>query len=180
MRSLALRKSPVASIENRLLIGIDFSSRRSIPIHFRGQCDQHQRSERCPTIRRNTWSLNPLRFVVRRRVDPIDGRVRLGIENKVQMSIFRLLSAILHLGNVIINEGDEESTFIQESDRSFATFAALLKIDPSRMRTWLCNKRIKTGVEVVNTTLNLNQVGRLSRTLAADRSSFRRCSLAML
>lgn len=83
---------------------------------------------------------------------------RLGIENKIQMSIFRLLSSILHLGNVIINEGDEETTFIQESDRSFATFASLLKIDPSRMRTWLCNKRIKTGVEVVNTTLNLNQV----------------------
>jgi len=81
----------------------------------------------------------------------------LGIENKIQMSIFRLLSSILHLGNVIINEGDEETTFIQESDRSFATFASLLKIDPSRMRTWLCNKRIKTGVEVVNTTLNLNQ-----------------------
>ena len=90
------------------------------------------------------------------------------------MSIFRLLSAILHLGNVIINEGDEESTFIQESDRSFTTFATLLKIDPARMRTWLCNKRIKTGVEVVNTTLNLNQVNSpslLSSSNVRDGSS---------
>ncbi|CAF1195423.1 unnamed protein product [Rotaria sp. Silwood1] len=82
----------------------------------------------------------------------------LGIENKVQMSIFRLLSAILHLGNVIINEGEGETTFVKESDKSFSTFCSLLKLDENRMRTWLCNKRIKTGVEVVNTTLNLNQV----------------------
>ncbi|CAF3322996.1 unnamed protein product [Rotaria socialis] len=83
----------------------------------------------------------------------------LGIENKVQMSIFRLLSSILHLGNVIINEsdGEGETTFVKESDRSFSTFCSLLKLDENRMRTWLCNKRIKTGAEVVNTTLNLNQ-----------------------
>jgi myosin-5 len=74
------------------------------------------------------------------------------------MSIFRLLSAILHLGNVIIDEGENESTFIKQSDKSFSTFCSLLKLDENRMRTWLCNKRIKTGLEVVNTTLNLNQV----------------------
>ena len=74
------------------------------------------------------------------------------------MSIFRLLSAILHLGNVIINEGENESTFIKESDKPFLTFCSLLKLDANRMRTWLCNKRIKTGVEIVNTTLNLSQV----------------------
>ncbi|CAF1093948.1 unnamed protein product [Rotaria sordida] len=81
----------------------------------------------------------------------------LGIENKVQMTIFRLLSAILHLGNVIIDEGEHETTFVKESDKSFSTFCSLLKLDENRMRTWLCNKRIKTGAEIVNTTLNLNQ-----------------------
>lgn len=74
------------------------------------------------------------------------------------MSIFRLLSAILYLGNVVIDEGEGDTTFVKESDRSFATFCSLLKLDENRMRTWLCNKRIKTGVEVVTTTLNLNQV----------------------
>ncbi len=82
----------------------------------------------------------------------------IGIENKIQLSIFRLLSAILHLGNVVINEENGESTFVKPSDKSFSTFCSLLKLDEDRMRTWLCNKRIKTGVEVVNTTLNLNQV----------------------
>ncbi len=76
----------------------------------------------------------------------------------MQISIFRLLSAILHLGNVIIDEGEHESTFVKGSDKSFSTFSSLLKIDENRMRTWLCNKRIKTSSEVVNTTLNLNQV----------------------
>ena len=84
--------------------------------------------------------------------------ISIGIENKVQISIFRLLSAILHLGNVVINEGDGETTYVKESDRSFSTFCSLLKLDDNRMRTWLCNKRIKTGVEVVHTTLTLNQV----------------------
>ncbi|CAF2700200.1 unnamed protein product [Rotaria sp. Silwood2] len=65
------------------------------------------------------------------------------------MSIFRLLSAILHLENVVINdEGEHESTFIKESDKSFLIFWSLVKLDENRMRTWLCNKRIKTGVEL--------------------------------
>jgi myosin heavy subunit len=74
------------------------------------------------------------------------------------MSIFRLLSSVLHLGNVVIGEGENDTTFVKPSDKSFSTFCSLLKLDEDRMRTWLCNKRIKTGVEVVNTTLNLNQV----------------------
>ena len=100
------------------------------------------------------------------------------------MSIFRLLSAILHLGNVIIDENDQDSTSVKDSDRSFATFCSLLKVDEPRMRIWLCHKRINTGVEVVNTTLNLNQVS-LSLSLSAQRSSTTRqvssrpCSRAM-
>lgn len=88
------------------------------------------------------------------------------------MSIFRLLSAILHLGNVIIDDVDQETTSVNESDRSFSTFCSLLKIDPPRMRTWLCNKRIKTGSEVVNTTLTLNQVSSIFQTCPRDRLYF--------
>ena len=106
--------------------------------------------------------------------------VCIGIENKVQMSIFRLLSAILHLGNVIINEGEGESTYVKESDRSFSIFCSLLKLDEGRMRTWLCNKRIKTGVEVVNTTLNLNQVKIVRRKNDFHEFLFKRhCLLEM-
>lgn len=34
----------------------------------------------------------------------------------------------------------------------------LLKIDEKNMRAWLCNKRIKTVNEIVNTPLPLSQV----------------------
>lgn len=34
----------------------------------------------------------------------------------------------------------------------------LLKINENHMKAWLCNKRIKTVNEVVNTPLTLNQV----------------------
>ncbi|CAF0778200.1 unnamed protein product [Didymodactylos carnosus] len=81
----------------------------------------------------------------------------LGIDNKSQMLIFRVLSAILHLGNVEINEAEKESTYIKDSNKPFSTFCSLLKIDENRMRTWLCSKRLKTGIEVVNTPLNLQQ-----------------------
>ena len=115
------------------------------------------------------------------------------MEHKVQMSMFRLLSAILHLGNVIIDEGELDSTFINQSDRSFSIFCSLLKIDEHRMRTWLCNKRIKTGVEVVTMTLNLSQVlffisilhlidiiGLLNRVSSMTIDFYRQHSLEML
>ena len=34
----------------------------------------------------------------------------------------------------------------------------LLKLDEVHMRAWLCNKRIKTVNEIVNTPLSLTQV----------------------
>ncbi len=81
-----------------------------------------------------------------------------GNEHKVQMSIFRLLSVILDLGNVVIDQDEHETTFIKESDRSFLIFSTLIKFDENRMRTWLCNKRIWIDVELVNTILYLKQV----------------------
>ncbi|CAF3059379.1 unnamed protein product, partial [Rotaria sp. Silwood2] len=50
----------------------------------------------------------------------------LDIENKIQISIFHLLSAIFHLKNVIINEDNEESSFIKESDKEFSIFCSLI------------------------------------------------------
>lgn len=44
------------------------------------------------------------------------------------------------------------------NDPSIQIMCNLLKIDESKMRTWLCNKRIKTVHDVVNTPLPLSQV----------------------
>ncbi len=58
-----------------------------------------------------------------------------GNEHKVQMSIFGLLSVILDLGNVVIDQDEHETTFIKESDRSFLIFSTLIKFDENCMTT---------------------------------------------
>ncbi|CAF0903155.1 unnamed protein product, partial [Didymodactylos carnosus] len=81
----------------------------------------------------------------------------LGIDSKTQMLLFRLLSAILHLGNVEITEAEREATYIKYPNESFSTFCSLLKIDENRMKTWLCSKKLKAGIEVCIMPLNLQQ-----------------------
>jgi hypothetical protein len=51
------------------------------------------------------------------------------------MSIFGLLSVILDLGNVVIDQDEHETTFIKESDRSFLIFSTLIKFDENCMTT---------------------------------------------
>ena len=46
---------------------------------------------------------------------------------------------------------------MQRNDESIQIMCELLKIDESQMRGWLCNKRIKTVNEIVNTPLTLSQ-----------------------
>ena len=46
----------------------------------------------------------------------------------------------------------------------------LLGIDEAALRAWLCNKRIKTVHEVVNTPLSLSQVGNRPQTMSNIRS----------
>ena len=46
----------------------------------------------------------------------------------------------------------------KSNDNSIKIICRLLRIDEAMLRTWLCNKRIKTVNEVVNTPLPLDQV----------------------
>ena len=82
----------------------------------------------------------------------------LDISKSQQQIIFALISAIMHLGNVkIVNERANESSSVALNDASIKIVCELLKIDESHMRAWLCNKRIKTVNETVNTPLPLSQ-----------------------
>jgi len=82
----------------------------------------------------------------------------LEISKSQQQIIFSLISAIMHLGNVkIVNERANESSSVALNDPSIKIVCELLKIDESHMRAWLCNKRIKTVNETVNTPLPLSQ-----------------------
>lgn len=90
--------------------------------------------------------------------ETLDAFKLLDIAKHEQQVIFSLISAILHLGNVkIVNEKPNESSAVSKSDESIKIMCELLKIDEKNMRAWLCNKRIKTVNEIVNTPLPLSQ-----------------------
>jgi myosin-5 len=89
------------------------------------------------------------------------------IKKSDQQTIFEIISAIMHLGNVkIVNEQPNESSCIDLNDFSIQKMCGLLKIDELEMRTWLCNKRIKTVTDLVNTPLPLCQAIFLRDALA--------------
>ncbi len=90
--------------------------------------------------------------------ETLDAFKLLEIKKSDQQTIFAMLSAIMHLGNVkIVNERPNESSSVDLNDPSIQIMCNLLSIDESKMRTWLCNKRIKTVTDVVNTPLPLSQ-----------------------
>ncbi len=71
----------------------------------------------------------------------------------------------MNLGNIKIAEvNNDSSCAIDKSDEYLGNMCRLLEINDESMSNWLCNKRIKTAQEVVNTQLSLSQVieGRFS------------------
>uniref|UniRef100_UPI00358DFBCF unconventional myosin-Va isoform X2 n=1 Tax=Myxine glutinosa TaxID=7769 RepID=UPI00358DFBCF len=73
----------------------------------------------------------------------------LGIKDDTQMAMFRVMSAILHLGNVAFQskDRDSESCFIAESDRHLALLCQLLGLEIQEMTRWLCHRKIVTASE---------------------------------
>ena len=53
----------------------------------------------------------------------------LGFTEDQQMDMFRIFSAILHLGNISIVEADSESCNIPKTDTNLATFCTLMGLD---------------------------------------------------
>ncbi|KAK3748926.1 hypothetical protein RRG08_019460, partial [Elysia crispata] len=89
----------------------------------------------------------------------------LGFPEKDQMMVFRIVSAILHFGNVNIKERDGESCEIPAKDESIKIMCKLLAIEESQMRMWLCTRKIQT----VNETL--------TKPLTESTASFARDAL---
>ncbi|KAM7388416.1 hypothetical protein PAMP_024590 [Pampus punctatissimus] len=65
--------------------------------------------------------------------------LKLGVQPDQQMELFRILAAVLHLGNVNI----------QADDRSLAVFSKLLGVEVSQMAHWLCHRRLAVGGEML-------------------------------
>ncbi|XP_046984873.1 unconventional myosin-Va [Schistocerca americana] len=81
----------------------------------------------------------------------------LGFSSKEQMDMFRILAAILHLGNVQIVEAaaendqnaDGEGSAIPADDQHLAILANLLQINAMDMRSWLCHRKIVSLRDVI-------------------------------
>ncbi|XP_043283609.1 unconventional myosin-Va isoform X3 [Venturia canescens] len=90
---------------------------------------------------------------------------RLGFNARQQDDLFRILAAILHLGNVDITNcdvqdsagNDSEGCNISSSDKHLQAFSNLLGIDTNSMRKWLCHRKIVSMRDVILKPMNIDQ-----------------------
>ncbi|XP_074523735.1 unconventional myosin-Va [Halichoeres trimaculatus] len=75
----------------------------------------------------------------------------LGVQPDQQMELFRILSAVLHLGNVNIQASGRSAdrSYIDADDRSLAVFSKLLGVEGPQMAHWLCHRRLAVGGELL-------------------------------
>ena len=70
----------------------------------------------------------------------------LGFSEADSKNIFKIMAAILHLGNVKIvpgsGRGDSETSTVRQEDPSLPIVANLLEVDEKQLRQWLCNKKV--------------------------------------
>ena len=87
---------------------------------------------------------------------------QLGFHNSEQKHLFKLLAAVLHLGNVIIHTDTEsdsgEESYIDSREKDIGLVASLLGIERDELRKWLCNKKIKAVHETLVKPLTTSQV----------------------
>ncbi|KAG1471783.1 hypothetical protein G6F56_001927 [Rhizopus delemar] len=75
-----------------------------------------------------------------------------GLSVQLQWKIFRLLAALLHIGNIqITGRGD---AMLSETDPALLTATRLLGIQPAEFRKWIVRKQIVTRSEKIVTNLS--------------------------
>ncbi|KAM6246107.1 unconventional myosin-Vc isoform 1-T1 [Spheniscus humboldti] len=73
----------------------------------------------------------------------------LGLKGDFQMDVFKILAAILHLGNVEITAVGDERSSISLEDKHLNIFCELLDLNCDKMARWLCHRKIITTSETV-------------------------------
>ncbi|XP_075883468.1 unconventional myosin-Va-like [Nelusetta ayraudi] len=71
----------------------------------------------------------------------------LGINESVQMELYQILAAILHLSNVEVKDQSGDRSSILPSDVHLKVFCELLGVPCEEMAHWLCHKKLKTATE---------------------------------
>ncbi|XP_023522984.1 myosin-16-like, partial [Cucurbita pepo subsp. pepo] len=80
-----------------------------------------------------------------------------GIGEQEQDAIFRVVAAILHLGNVDFAKGEEsDSSFIKDEESKFHLHmtAELLMCDPNALEDALCKRMMITREEIIKRSLD--------------------------
>uniref|UniRef100_A0A8C0IFQ9 Myosin VC n=1 Tax=Bubo bubo TaxID=30461 RepID=A0A8C0IFQ9_BUBBB len=71
------------------------------------------------------------------------------LKGDFQMDVFKMLAAILHLGNVEITAVGEERSSISLEDKHLGIFCELLDLNCDKMAQWMCHRKIITTSETV-------------------------------
>uniref|UniRef100_A0A8C3IYB6 Myosin VC n=1 Tax=Chrysemys picta bellii TaxID=8478 RepID=A0A8C3IYB6_CHRPI len=66
-----------------------------------------------------------------------------------QMDVFKILAAILHLGNVQMTAVGDEKSSVSLEDKHLNIFCELLDLDNDKVAQWLCHRKIITASETV-------------------------------
>ncbi|XP_012931424.1 unconventional myosin-Vb isoform X1 [Heterocephalus glaber] len=91
----------------------------------------------------------------------------LGVRESHQISIFKIIASILHLGSVAIQaERDGDSCSISPQDEHLSNFCHLLGVEHSQMEHWLCHRKLVTTSETYVKTMSLQQVVNARNALA--------------
>uniref|UniRef100_A0A8C8SNA2 Myosin VB n=1 Tax=Pelusios castaneus TaxID=367368 RepID=A0A8C8SNA2_9SAUR len=84
-----------------------------------------------------------------------------------QMSIFKIIASILHLGNLEIHaERDGDSSSISKQDEHLNNFCSLLGVEHSQMEHWLCHRKLVTTAETYIKPMSLQQAVNARNALA--------------
>ncbi|CAL4076665.1 unnamed protein product, partial [Meganyctiphanes norvegica] len=97
----------------------------------------------------------------------------LGISDKTQDQIFSILAAILHIGNVEVEDGPGDHAFIEKGDKSLCTVSELLGIEKDDVHKNLCYRKIITGREVFTKPLTKDES-------VSSRNALAKCIYAKL
>jgi myosin-5 len=79
----------------------------------------------------------------------------IGIHEQTQSDIFRLLAALLHLGNIEI--GGRNDATLAEDEASLVKATELLGLDKAEFRKWIVRKQIVTRSEKIISNLSPTQ-----------------------
>ncbi|KAM6229611.1 LOW QUALITY PROTEIN: unconventional myosin-Vb [Porphyrio hochstetteri] len=91
----------------------------------------------------------------------------LGVKDYHQMTIFRIIAAILHLGNLELKaEQGGDSCSISSEDEHLNNFCNLLGVEHSQMQHWLCHQKLITMTETYVKSMSVQQVVNARNALA--------------